>query len=89
MRLECSYNIPSYYIKFYNIQPMGCSDSSAKENIIIEVAYCGSCGWSVPAKKLCDSINKELPSAVIDCRPENEYTGVMKVTLIIDRRDKK
>lgn len=50
---------------------MGCSESSVKENIVIEVAYCGSCGWGLPAKKVCDAIRAQLPSAVIDCRPEN------------------
>lgn len=37
---------------------MGSADSSVKQNIIIEVAYCGSCGWSMAAKKLCDLIKK-------------------------------
>lgn len=68
---------------------MGCVDSSDKENVIIEVAYCGSCGWAIPAKKLCDRIKAELPKAVIDCRPENEYTGLIKATLIVDRKDRK
>lgn len=46
---------------------MGCS--SAKENIIIEVAYCGGCGWSIPAKKVCEAIKNKLPRSTIDCRP--------------------
>lgn len=68
---------------------MGCSESGVKENVIIEVAYCGSCGWSLPAKKVCDAIKKQLPNAVIDCRPENEFTGVLTVTLIENRKDRK
>lgn len=50
---------------------MGCGESSIKQNVVIEVAYCGSCGWSMTAKKVADAIKKQLPSAVIDCRPEN------------------
>ena len=46
---------------------MGCS--STKENIVIEVSYCGGCGWSVPAKKVCDAIKAKIPKSVIDCRP--------------------
>lgn len=67
---------------------MGCSESSVKENIVIEVAYCGSCGWGLPAKKVCDAIRAQLPSAVIDCRPENEFTGVLKVTLITNKKER-
>ena len=68
---------------------MGCGDSSARENVVIEVAYCGSCGWSSLAKRLCDEVKKQLPKAIIDCRPEAEYTGVVKTTLIYDGRQRK
>jgi predicted Rdx family selenoprotein len=47
---------------------MGCS--SNKENVIIEVTYCGGCGWTLPAKRVCESIKKRLPKSVLDCRPE-------------------
>lgn len=66
---------------------MGCSDS--KQNLIIEIAYCGSCGWSMVAKKLCDNIQQRLPRAVIDCRPENSYTGTIEATIIVEKRERK
>jgi hypothetical protein len=44
--------------------------NSVKENVVVEVAYCGGCGWSIPAKKMCESIKTKIPKAVIDCRPE-------------------
>ncbi len=59
---------------------MGCS--SAKQNVIIEVAYCGGCGWSIPAKRVCETIKGKIPMAVIDCRPEENFTGTLVVSLI-------
>lgn len=44
--------------KFNNKTDMGCGSSDAKENVVIEVAYCASCGWSMIAKKVCDAIKK-------------------------------
>ena len=49
----------------------GSTSSIVKDNIVIEIAYCGGCGWSLLAKKLLDSIKKKLPQSLIDCRPEN------------------
>ena len=54
---------------------MGCGN--VKENIIIEVTYCGGCGWSIPAKKVCDAIKTKLPKGTIDCRPEDVFTGIL------------
>ena len=48
---------------------MGCTDSQVKENVIVEISYCGGCGWTLPAKNVCDAIKKQIPSAVIDCKP--------------------
>ncbi len=50
---------------------------------MIEVSYCGGCGWSVPARKVCDAIKAKLPKSVIDCRPEEVFTGVLEVHLLI------
>lgn len=60
---------------------MGCTAS--KQNIIIEVTYCGGCGWTVPARKVCEAIKQRLPMSVIDCRPEEVFTGVLEVNLLI------
>lgn len=60
---------------------MGCS--AAKENIVIEVTYCGGCGWTIPARKVCEAIKQRLPTAVIDCRPEEVFTGVLEVNLLV------
>jgi len=60
---------------------MGCS--STKENIVIEVSYCGGCGWSVPAKKVCDAIKAKIPKSVIDCRPLEVFTGILEINLLI------
>ena len=46
---------------------MGCG--TVKENVIIEVSYCGGVGWTIPAKKVCEGIKNRLPMSVIDCRP--------------------
>jgi len=46
---------------------MGCADS--KQNIVIEVSYCGSCGWSTAAKILCEAIKERLNDAILDCKP--------------------
>ena len=59
---------------------MGCE--STRENVIIEVSYCGGCGWTVPARKVCDAIKTKLPKSVIDCRPEEVFTGVLEVNLL-------
>ena len=48
---------------------MGCGATSTKQNIIIEVTYCGGCGWTLPARRVCDAIKTRLPHSVIDCRP--------------------
>lgn len=56
-----------------------------KDKVVIDIAYCGGCGWSLLAKKLCDSTKKKIPGALIDCRPENEYTGVLKVSFVLDK----
>jgi hypothetical protein len=47
---------------------MGCG--SIKENVVVEVVYCGGVGWSVPAKKVCEGIKAKMPKCLIDCRPE-------------------
>ena len=47
----------------------GTTFTGSKSNIVIDIAYCGGCGWSLIAKQLCDSVKKKLPSAMIDCRP--------------------
>lgn len=60
---------------------MGCE--SSKQNIVIEVSYCGGCGWSGPARKVCDAIKAKLPKSVIDCRPLEVFTGVLEVNLLI------
>lgn len=59
--------------------------SSSKDKIVIEIAYCGGCGWSLLAKKLTDALKKKLPSSLIDCRPENEYTGVLKINFVLGK----
>ena len=66
---------------------MGCA--SFKENVIIEVAYCGGVGWSIPAKKVCESIKARLPKALIDCRPEEVFTGVMEINLLVENSQKR
>jgi hypothetical protein len=66
---------------------MGCG--SVKQNVIIEVAYCGGCGWSLPAKKVCDAIKQKLPLSVIDCRPEEVFTGVLEVNLLLENKEKR
>jgi predicted Rdx family selenoprotein len=38
---------------------MGCSN--VKENVTIDISYCGGCGWSLPAKKICEEILLEIP----------------------------
>lgn len=48
-----------------------------KENIVVEVVYCGGVGWSVPAKKVCEGIKAKLPMCFIDCRPEEVFTGML------------
>lgn len=63
---------------------MGCS--AIKDNVVIEVSYCGGCGWSIPAKKVCDAIIKKMPKSTVDCKPEESYTGVMKISLVIDKK---
>ena len=59
---------------------MGCG--TVKANVVIEVAYCGGVGWSLPAKKVCEEIRRRIPRAVLDCRPEDVVTGVLTVGLI-------
>lgn len=66
---------------------MGCS--SVKENVVVEVVYCGGVGWSVPAKKVCEGIKAKLPKCLIDCRPEDVFTGVLEVNLLLDRNDRR
>ena len=71
---------------------MDCANEGAtgvKQNIIIDIAYCGGVGWTGIAKKLCDRIQQRLPRATIDCRPETNFTGNLEATLIIDRREKR
>ena len=51
--------------------------------MVIEVSYCGGCGWTVPARRVCDAIKTNLPLSVIDCRPEEVFTGVLEVNLLI------
>ena len=58
---------------------MGCTGSS---DVVIEVAYCGGCGWSSTANQVAAAIKDKLPKAVIDCRPEEGYTGLLEVYLI-------
>ena len=67
---------------------MGCS-ATVKENIIIEVTYCGGCGWTLPARRICDSIKQRLPHCVIDCRPEEVFTGVLEVNFLIGEGSEK
>lgn len=62
--------------------------SSSKDKIVIDVAYCGGCGWSLLAKKLTDALKKKIPSCLIDCRPENEYTGVVKISFVLGKDSK-
>ena len=52
------------------------------------MAYCGGCGWSIPAKKVCDGIKTKLPLTQIDCRPEEVFTGVLEINLIVDKKEK-
>ena len=66
---------------------MGCG--TVRENVVIEVAYCGGVGWSVPAKKVCEEIKRRIPRAVLDCRPEETVTGVLEVSLIPEGEPKK
>lgn len=66
---------------------MGCN--ATKQNIVIEVTYCGGCGWTIPVRKLCDAIKQQLPTSVIDCRPEQDFTGVLEVNLLIGDEGKK
>ena len=61
---------------------MGCS-SVNKPNVIIEVTYCGGCGWTLPARKVCDSIKQRLPHSVIDCKPEEVFTGALEIVFLI------
>jgi hypothetical protein len=49
--------------------------SNSKLNMVIDVSYCGGCGWAKIAQKICESIRLEIPQAIIDCRPEDNYTG--------------
>lgn len=63
---------------------MGCSSTS--QNLVIEVTYCGGCGWTLPARKVCDAIRTRLPRSVIDCRPEEVFTGVLEVNLLVGEK---
>lgn len=60
-----------------------------RENVVVEVVYCGGVGWSVPAKKVCEGIKAKLPKCLIDCRPEDVFTGVLEVNLLVDRNDRR
>ena len=66
---------------------MGCG--TVKENIIIEVTYCGGCGWTLPARKVCEAIKNKLPTSVIDCRPEEVFTGVLEINLLVGEKGSK
>jgi hypothetical protein len=59
---------------------MGCNGS--KQEIVIEITYCGGCGWSVPVRKVCEAIRVKLPHSLIDCKPLEEFTGVLEVHLL-------
>ena len=61
----------------------------AKEHVIIEISYCGGCGWTKVVQQLCDSVRAQLPKATIDCRPEDKFTGVLEASLIINKAKKK
>lgn len=58
---------------------MGCTGSS---DVVVEIAYCGGCGWSSTANQVASAIRSRLPKAVIDCRPEDGYTGLLEISLI-------
>lgn len=62
---------------------MGCN--TVKENLVVEVVYCGGVGWSVPAKKVCEGIKAKLPKCFIDCRPEEIFTGVLEINILVDK----
>lgn len=63
---------------------MGCGASDT----IIDIAYCGGCGWSGLANQVAAAIRNKLPKAVIDCRPEDGYTGQLVVSLILKNNEK-
>ena len=76
------------YSRLHLFIEMGCGDSK-DSSVIVEVAYCGSCGWGLIAKKVCDAIRVQLPKAVIDCRPENDFTGLIRISVMASKNDKK
>lgn len=59
--------------------------SNGKPNVIIEISYCGGCGWTKTAQKLCQAIKTQLPEAIIDCKPEDKYTGLLEASIIVDK----
>lgn len=53
---------------------------------MVEVVYCGGVGWSVPAKKVCEGIKAKLPKCFIDCRPEEVFTGVLEIHILVGKQ---
>lgn len=66
---------------------MGCN--TVKESLVVEVVYCGGVGWSVPAKKVCEGIKERLPKSFIDCRPEEVFTGVLEIHLLVGKQERR
>ena len=46
-------------------------------------------GWSLPTRKVCDAIKQKIPESFINCKPEEVFTSILEIHLLIGEKESK